>query len=169
MKSSVDPTLFLESDKYKEVVLPMQYLVDPTPLLGSDVSFDHDLRISILVHSEQGGIPLSLSTLPLSSRMVSFDWNDLVETLLPSSTPFQIMFGINSLGIRQSIVDEGSYASILSSSTWKSLGSPKLVSATSEFLAFERRHRECMGFLPQFPTTLGENTILFDLLLLKGP
>jgi hypothetical protein len=99
MQSSVDPTLLLESDKSKEVVLSMQSLVDPTPLSGSDVSFDHVLSISSSVPSEQGGIPLSLSMLPPSPRMVSFDWNDLVEPHLPSSTPFQIMVGINKLGI----------------------------------------------------------------------
>jgi hypothetical protein len=91
MQSSVDPTLLLESDKSKEVTLSMQYSTNPTLLLGGDASFDHVLSISSSVPSEQGGIPLSLSTLPPSPRMVSFDWNDLVEPHLPSSAPFQIM------------------------------------------------------------------------------
>jgi hypothetical protein len=133
MQSSVDPTLLLESDKSKEVTLSMQSSVNPTLLLGGDASFDHVLSISSFVPSEQGSIPLSLSTLPPSPRMVSFDWNDLVEPHLPSSAPFQIM------GIHRCIVDEGSSASILSSSAWKVLGSPKLVSATSELLDFDRR------------------------------
>jgi hypothetical protein len=122
MQSLVDPTLLLESDKSKEVVLSMQSSVDPTPLSGSDVSYDHVLSISISVPSEQGGIPLSSSTLPSSPRMVSFDWNDLVEPHLPSSAPLQIMVVIDSLGIHQSIVDEGSYASLLSSSGLESFG-----------------------------------------------
>jgi hypothetical protein len=66
----------------------MQSLVDPTLLSGSDASFDYVFSISSLVPSEQGGIPLSLSMLPPSPRMVSFDWNDLVEPRLPSSAPF---------------------------------------------------------------------------------
>jgi hypothetical protein len=70
----------------------------------------HVLSISSPVPSEQGSIPLSLSTLPPIPRMVSFDWNDLVEPHLPSSAPFQIR------GILRYIVDEVSYASILSSS-----------------------------------------------------
>jgi hypothetical protein len=98
MQFSTNPSLLLESDKSKEVVLPMRYLADTTPLSGSDVSFDHVLSISISVPYEQGGIPLSSSMLPPSPRMVSFDWNDLVEPYLPSSAPFQIMFGINKLG-----------------------------------------------------------------------
>jgi hypothetical protein len=101
--------------------------------------------------------------------MVSFDWNDLVEPHLPSSAPFQIMVGINKLGIRRTIVDEGSSASLLSSSAWKDLGSPKLVSATSELLDFDRRPSECLGILPQFPIMLGGKTVLVDLLVVPGP
>jgi hypothetical protein len=59
MKSSIDPTLLLESGKSKEVKFLMQSLVNITLLLKGDVSFDHILRISILVPSEQGSIPLS--------------------------------------------------------------------------------------------------------------
>jgi hypothetical protein len=79
MKSSVDPTLLLESDKSKEVTLPMQSSVNPTLLLGGVESFDHVLSIYSFVPSSQGRIPLSLSTLPPSPKAVSFDWNDLVE------------------------------------------------------------------------------------------
>jgi hypothetical protein len=113
MQSSVDPTLLSETNKSKEVTLPMQSSVNPTLLLGGDASFDHVLSISSLVHSEQGRFPLSSSTFPPSPRVVYFDWNDLVETRLPSSTPFQIR------GIIQYIVDKVTSASILSSSTWK--------------------------------------------------
>jgi hypothetical protein len=132
MQSSVDPTLLLESDKSKEVTLSMQSSVNPTLLLGGDASFDHVLSISSPVPSEQGSIPLSSSTLPPSPRVVSFDWNDLVEPQLPSSTPFQIR------GILRYIVDKVTSASILSSSTWKDLGFPKLVSVICELLTFDR-------------------------------
>jgi hypothetical protein len=87
MQSSVDPTLLLESDKSKEVVLPMQYLVDPT-FSRSDVYIDYVLSISISIPSKQGAIPLSSITLPPSPRMVSFDWNDLLEPWIPSSASF---------------------------------------------------------------------------------
>jgi hypothetical protein len=106
--------------------------VNPTLLLGSDASFDHVLSISSFVTSKQGSIPLSPSTLLPSPRMVSFDWNDLVDPRLPSSAPFQIRV------VLRYIIDEGSFASILSSSAWQVLGSPKLVSATNELLDFEK-------------------------------
>jgi hypothetical protein len=83
----VDPTLLLESEKFKEVTLLMQYLVNPTLILEGDVSFDHILNIFSSVTFEQGSIPLSPS-MPPSPRMVSFDWNDLVDPRLLSSTPF---------------------------------------------------------------------------------
>jgi hypothetical protein len=63
----------------EEVVELMQYLADPTLLLGSDASIDYVFGISSSVPLEQGGISLSLSTLHPSPRMISFDWNDLVE------------------------------------------------------------------------------------------
>jgi hypothetical protein len=110
MQSLVDPNLLLESENSKEVTLPMQSSVNPTLFFGGDASFDHVLSISSSVPSEPRIIPLSLSTLPQSTKMVSFDQNDLVDPFLPSYAPFQIR------GILRYIVDEGSYTSILSSS-----------------------------------------------------
>jgi hypothetical protein len=43
------------------------------------------------------------------------------------------------MGIHQGIVDEGSSSIIISSSSWKALGSPKLVLATNELLSFDKR------------------------------
>jgi hypothetical protein len=63
----------------EEVVVLMQYLVNPTLLLGGDSYFNHVLNISSYVPSEQGIIPLSLIMLPPSPGMVSFDSSDLIE------------------------------------------------------------------------------------------
>jgi hypothetical protein len=169
MQSLVDPTLLLESVESTKVVMPMQYLVDPTLLMGSDVSTDYVFSISSSVLSEQGGIPLTSSTPPPSPRMVSFDWNDLVEPHLPSSTPFQIRVEVNSKNIYRCIVDEGASASILSSSAWKALGSPELVSASHELLDFDRRPSEYLGILPQFPISLGGKIVLVDVIVVQGP
>jgi hypothetical protein len=101
--------------------------------------------------------------------MVSFDWNDLVEPHLPSTTPFQIRVEVNSTNIYRCIVDEGASASILSSSVWKVLGSPKLVSALHELLAFDRRSSECLGILPQLPISLGGKIVRVDVIVVQGP
>jgi hypothetical protein len=91
---------------------------------------------------------LTSSRPPPSHRMVSFDWNDLVEPRLPYSTPFQIRVEVDSKNIYQCIVDEGASASILSSSAWQALGSPDLVSPSHELLDFDRRPSEYLDILP---------------------
>jgi hypothetical protein len=148
MQSSVDPTLLLESVKSTKVVTPMQSSVYPTPLFGSNVSTDYVFIISSSILLEQGSILLTSKTPPPSPRMVSFDWNYLVEPRLPSSTPFQIRVEVNSTNIYRCIVDEGTSASILSSLVWKVLGSPELVFASHELLDFDRRPSEYLGILP---------------------
>jgi hypothetical protein len=130
MKSSIDTTLLLESENSKEVTLSMQSSVNPTLILEGDASFDHILNISSLVLSEQESTLLSLSTLPPSLREVSFDWDGLVGYQIPSSTPFQIR------GVLRYIIEKVTSTSILSSSTWKYLGFPKLVSVVCKLLTF---------------------------------
>ena len=132
MQYSVDPTLLLESDKPKEVILPMQSSVNPTLLLEGDAFFDHILSISSHVPFGHGRILIYPSTLPPCPRVVYFDRNDLVEPRFPSSTPFYIR------GILRYIVEKVTSASILSSSTWKALGFPKLVLAICDLLIFDR-------------------------------
>jgi len=80
--------------------------------------------------------------------MVSFDWNELVEPLLSSSTPFQIKVEVNSFFFYRCIVDEGTSASILSSPTWQDLGSPELVYASHKMLDFDTHPSEYLGILP---------------------
>jgi hypothetical protein len=136
--------------------------------LGSDVSTNYVFSISSLVLSEQGGIPLVPSTPPPSPRMVSFDWNDLVDPHIHSATPFQIRVEVNSTNIYRCIVDEGASVSILSSSVWKVLGSLELVSSSHELLAFDRCPSEYLGVLPQLPISLGGKTICIDVIVVQG-
>jgi len=138
----------LDSFESTKVISPVQYLVDTTLIFGTDASFNYVFSISSSVPSEQEGIPLSSSMIPITPKMDLFDWNDLVEPRLPSSAPFQIMFRVNSIGVHHCIIDEEASVCILSSSAWKSLGSLELVSATNELLDFNRRPSECLGILP---------------------
>jgi hypothetical protein len=66
-------------------------------------------------------------------------------------------------------VDEGASASILSSSVWKVLGSPKLVSASHEMLAFDICPSEYLGVLPQLSISLGGKIVLVDVIVVQGP
>jgi hypothetical protein len=97
--------------------------------------------------------------------MVSFDWNDLIEPHILSSTPFQINVEVNSKTIYRCIVDEGAFASILSSSVWQDLVSPELVYASHELLSFDRHPSEYLGILPQFPISLGGNILIIDVIV----
>jgi hypothetical protein len=76
-KSSVNPTLFLDSDKSKEVKLPMKSLANPTILLGVDASFDHVLIIFSYVPFEQ----VSFHSLYVHSLQV-LGWFPLIEMIL---------------------------------------------------------------------------------------
>jgi hypothetical protein len=75
----------------------------------------------------------------------------------------------NSTNIYRCIVDKGTYTSILSSSVWKVLGSPKLVSTSHELLDFDRCPSEYLGILPQFPISLGGKIVLVDVIVVQGP
>jgi hypothetical protein len=66
-------------------------------------------------------------------------------------------------------VDEGASASILSSSTWKALGSPELVSASHELLFFDKCPSEYLGILLQLPISLGGKTFLVNFIVVQGP
>jgi hypothetical protein len=57
------------------------------------------------------------------------------------------MVKVNSMKIFHYIVDEGASASVLSSSTWQDLGSPRIASTTTKLLSFERIPNECLGIV----------------------
>jgi hypothetical protein len=92
-----------------------------------------------------------------------------IEPRLPSAAPFQIRVRVNSTNVYRCMVDEGSSTSIISSLTWKALGSPKLLTADSQLLAYDRRPGESMGVLPQLPITLGGKTVLIDMMVVDSP
>ena len=71
--------------------------------------------------------------------------------------------------ILRTIVDKGASVSILSSTTWKALGSPQLVPATDQILDFNHRPTTPLGTLPCFPITLGGKTVCIDVMVVQGP
>ena len=99
---------------------------------------------------------LSLSTKPSpSTEVISFDWSNITASRIHSSVPFQIVVNVTSRRILHTIVDEGASVSILSSTAWQALGSPYLVLATDQILAFNHRPTAPLGTLPYLPITLG--------------
>ena len=67
------------------------------------------------------------------------------------------------------IVDEGASVSILSSTTWKALGSPQLVPATNQILAFNQIPTTPLGILPHLSITLGGKIVCIDVMVVQGP
>ena len=76
---------------------------------------------------------------------------------------------VTAKSILCTIVDEGAYVSILSSTTWKDLGSPQLVPATNQILAFNCRPTAPLWILPHFPITLGGKIVCIDVMVVEGP
>jgi len=107
--------------------------------------------------------------LPQSSHIVSFYWNKLVEPQIPSFAFFQIRVEFYSRNISWCIVDEGASKSILSSSAWQDIGSPKLVLDTNQLLVFDRIPHEALGILPQWPIMVGGKVFLVDMNVMDGP
>jgi hypothetical protein len=60
---------------------------------------NHVFFTTSLKPSGQGRTPLTSRMLPPSSRMVSFDWNNIVEPLLPAYASFQIRVEFYSYNI----------------------------------------------------------------------
>jgi hypothetical protein len=113
-------------------IMSMQSSPDPTPVLRSETSFDHVINISSPTPSEQERDLLSSSNLPPSLGEVPFDWDGLVRYQIHPPMPFQVR------DVLRYIVEKVTSASTLSSSTWKALGFPKLVSAICKLLTFHR-------------------------------
>ena len=88
MQYSIDPTLLLESDKSKEEVTPMQFLVDPSLLVLVLYLLCHVPSISITSPSEQERVLLFPSSVPPSLDEVTFDWDGLVGYPKPPPMSF---------------------------------------------------------------------------------
>ena len=111
MPSLVNPTLPSESD-FDEAVESILVSINPTLPSESEVSTSHIFFTASSELTEQGGTELVLDQPPPSSRIASFDWDILVEPLLPSHTPFQIKVKFELYLIAHCIIDEGALVSI---------------------------------------------------------
>lgn len=151
-----------------KVVELIPYFVDHTLPLESEFNTTQVLLVTLDL-TEQGGVSLVLLKLPLSNRGIAFDWNQLTETPLPCYMHLQIRLNTCHKKIYHTIIDEGAYVMIISSTTWKSLCSPQLVSITQNLLSFNRISSEPLGILPQLPITLEETIVHVDVMIVQGP
>ena len=107
---------------------------------------------------------------PPPCRLVaSFDGIRFTGYHIPSYVPFEITIQTYNMVILGTIIDEGTLVSIMSSTTWKALGSSQLVPVTQNLLAFNRGTSQPLGILPKFPFTLGGEIVYIDMMVVQGP
>ena len=71
--------------------------------------------------------------------------------------------------IKRTVIDEGVVASVMSSSCWKGLGSPKLSQSTTMLTAFDGRSFRLHGILPSLKFRLGGKTITIEVEVVDAP
>jgi hypothetical protein len=175
--SSIDPTLPLESvtqvvDPFPPVKTQVVNLISPSVDPTLPLESKPDTTHVFLVDTEStmpGAIPPSLVEPPPTNEAIHFDWGVLTGPRLPSHVPFQITVQVCGRDVPQTLIDEGSSVSILSSISWQALGYPPLAPVTQNLLAFNRRTSQPLGTLPQFPITLGGKTIFIDVMVVQDP
>ena len=67
---------------------------------------------------------------PPSSMVTSFDWSLLAGYRLPPYMPFHIIVHAHNVLVHEKIINEGTYVSIMSSTTCQALCSPHIVTIT---------------------------------------
>ena len=70
-----------------------------------------------------------------------------------------IQVGINGLNIHRAFVDEGASTCVMSSTCWKSIGSPTLTLSPISLESFDRRESKPLGVLASLLITLEGKTV----------
>ena len=71
--------------------------------------------------------------------------------------------------IARCIADEEASVSIFSARAWRGMGSPSLVSTSSQLLEFDRRTSIDLGVLAQTLVALGGKTVFVDFMVIEDP
>lgn len=117
---------------------------------------------------EGGNYPIPTTPAPCI-MVISFDWIQLVEYHLPSYVPFQIIVRDYNVPVPRRVIDEGTYVSILSSTTWKVFIFPQALPITQNLLAFNKGTIQQLGILPQLPINVGANNFYKNVMVVQSP
>ena len=63
------------------------------------------------------------------------------------------------------IIDEGAYVSILSSTAWEALGSPSLLPEMRNLTGFDKGTSRLLGILPNVPITLRRKIVYMNVMV----
>ena len=102
---------------------------------------------------------------PPSNLVIFFDWNLLARPRLPSNVPFRIIVQDYRMIMAGTIIDEGASMSILSSTAWKVLGFPSLLSEIRNLSGFNKGTSQLLGILPNLPINLRRKTIHLNVMV----
>ena len=83
--------------------------------------------------------------------------------------PFQITVQAYNMVVHGTILDGGVSIRIMSSTTWKDLGSPQLVHVTQNLFPFNKGTSQPLGVLPKFPITLEGKIVSIDMMVVQVP
>jgi hypothetical protein len=108
------------------------------------------------------------SVYPHPSWTITFDWDQLIQARLPSSTPFKIQVIINTFTVYQCIIDDGESSCIMSSSAWKQLVSPTLIPSMTELISFDGRLCSPLWILPNLLIEMGGKIVLINVVVVDG-
>ena len=67
------------------------------------------------------------------------------------------------------IIDEGASVSILSSTTWKVIGSPSLLPEMRNMTGLDKGTSRPLGILPSLPITLRRKIVYLNMMVVQGP
>ena len=67
------------------------------------------------------------------------------------------------------IIDEGDSVSILSSTSWKAIGSPSLLLEMRNLTGFDKGTSRTLGILPSLPITLRRKIVYLNVMVVQGP
>ena len=95
---------------------------------------------------------------PIDTSLLAFDVENFVPRL-PHQIELIIQVVINGLEIHRAVVDEGASTYVMSSSCWKTIGSPALNSSPNALKVFDGRESKPLGVLASLPITLKGKTV----------
>jgi hypothetical protein len=105
---------------------------------------------------------------PHPSHAITFYWDKLIQERILSSTLFRIQVIVNTFIVYLCIIDNGASSCIISSSTWKQIGSPTLIPSMTELRAFDGRIISPLGILPNLPIELGGKMVLINVVVMDS-
>lgn len=142
VEAAIDP-VFPSEDPSLDDTITEENKDDTVQILFVNTNSDeHGGSISVPLFQEGSSLE-SYSAIylvpPPSNLVVSFDWNLLSRPRLLASVPFRMIAEIYRMVMASTIIDEGASVSILSSTTWKVLGSPSLLPERRNLTGFDKR------------------------------